>query len=236
MYSLYIPKYEGDRASALALPNELSRFMAETKFQYDLLVSPGYLSKKSGTISNFLTQLEKDLTAPGTRKVGLGLFHGMNGTDSLAGTGTDLLGGHDLALSASARLEKLDLDAKKRKDHRKLIFFLKRGGWKPTWTLDSKSEAAFLDAVTVKAVLIGSSNFSWSTYWNGGNPTPQKGEADLLLFTDDTYMRNVQARIYELLQAPATPGPVLYKSLAGGDSPEAYFKAMLHEFLSHALN
>lgn len=233
MYSLYIPKYKGDPASAHILPDELSHFMELTKFRYDLLVSPGYLSKNRGTISNFLTRLEGELTAPGTRKVGLGLFHGMNGTDSLAGTGTDLLGGHALALGAFTRLEKLDLDPKKRKDHRKLVFFLERGDWKPAWTLNSKSAAAFLKAVTVRAILIGSSNFSWNTYWDSGHPTASQGEADLLLFTSRAYKRDVQNRLQN--QSP-TSQMVLFRSIAGGRNSQEFFKGILKDFLTHSLN
>lgn len=234
MYSLYIPKYRDDPRSATLLTEELGSFMRLTGYSCDLLVSPGYLSTDDGTIAQFLEKLEEKLTAPGRRTVGLGLFYGTNGGDHTGGSPHSLLERHSALLASASRLEEIPLKVKASRDHRKMIFFLKVGRKAPKGRLDCGNKNAFLAAVTVKAVLIGSSNFSWNTYWNGGKAAPPKGEADLLLFTDEAYKEDVQRRLSGE-KAPAPP-MVLFVSLAGGKAPETYFKEILTDFLSHALN
>lgn len=231
MYSLYIPKYRDDPRSATLLPQELGNFMRLTGYSCDLLVSPGYLSTDDGTIGQFLEKLEERLTAPGKRTVGLGLFNGTNGGNRIGGSPHTPLERHSALLASVSRLEEIPLNVKTSRDHRKMIFFFEGGEEAPKDKLDSKNRDAFLDAVTVKAVLIGSSNFSWNTYWNGGKALPPKGEADLLLFTDEDYKEDVQERIGE-----ETAQMVLFQSIAGGKAPETYFKEILTDFLSHALN
>lgn len=235
MYSLYIPKYKGEVASRSILPKELGHFMNCTGYSYDLLVSPGYLSRTSGTIDKFLTEMEKELAAAGKRKVGVGLFHGMNGHNLITMGGTNILRAHGIALTRSACLEEIAVDPKRLDDHRKMIFFFKRNDWDVTSTLDSGSMAAFLAKIVVEAVLIGSSNFSWSTYYDAGGRTPEKGEADLLMFVDESYKRAIQEMIENSQDSEESP-MVLSKSIAGGERPEDFFKEILKNFLEYSLN
>lgn len=229
MYSLYIPKYQGVKTGGWPLPEELDHLMRVTGGSYDLLVSPGYLSKGEETIRKFWKEMGRELAVKPEHEVGLGLFFGMNREDKVAGTATPVLDANNAAIGSSPGLKRIAVDPKKGDDHRKMIFFLKVGRKAPKGRLDCGNKNAFLAAVTVKAVLIGSSNFSWTTYWNGGSLTPEKGEADLLMFVDERYRADVTNRI---------PGTrmVLFVSLAGGKAPETYFKEILTDFLSHALN
>lgn len=243
MYSLYIPKYKGEMSSRSILPKKLGRFMNCTGYSYDLLVSPGYLSRTSGTIDKFLTEMEKELNTAGKRKVGVGLFHGMNGYNQITMGGTNVLCAHSMALTRSACLEEIAVDPKRLDDHRKMIFFFERNDWNITSTLDSGSMAAFLNKIVVKAVLIGSSNFSWNTYYDAGGKVPEKGEADLLMFVNEGYKREIQ-EIIEISQNPEgplslnpeEPPMVLSKSIAGGERPEEFFKEILKNFLEYSLN
>lgn len=235
MYSLYIPKYESDPSSALLLPKELSRFMAVTNYAYDLLVSPGFLSRTDKTIGQFLAETEATLTASGKRQVGLGLFHGMNGYNRVVkGHPPTLLDAHDATLAKSGGLVKISVNPQKRDDHRKMIFFFERGNWLITDTLNQKNMEDFLREIKVKAILIGSSNFSWSTYYNSGATTPQKGEADLLMFVDGNYREEIKREIDDsnLTEYPMA----LFEKFICRKDPEKFMEDILRDFLTHSLN
>lgn len=235
MYSLYIPKYQRDLASALRLPEELGRFMEATDYAYNLLVSPGFLSRTDKTINGFLDRLEQGLSDPKNRekKVGLGLFHGMNGYNSVSkGSSLTVLAAHDAALLGRSGLEKIAVDPQKRDDHRKIIFFfkfLKEAVWDITKSLNQGNMKDFLKQITVEAVLIGSSNFSWSTYYNAGRTLPEKGEADLLMFVDESYEATVAEGIMDTDMA-------LFEMIACREEPMEFLKNILRDFLAHSLN
>lgn len=247
MYSLYIPKYEDDPISAQSLPKALGRFMECAEYSYDLLVSPGYMSKTDRTIPDFLAAIEKEIAAGG-RAIGLGLFHGMNGYNFV--TRGTIIDEHKEVIRKAHHLENIEIDPKGRKDHRKMIFFFERGGWNVAEELNSRRRDDFLEAITVKAVLIGSSNFSLNTYYNGdaaGGSLAGKGEADLLMFYDENHRpeENFRRIIGQEEQGEnhLDVGPeewaakmVLSESIAGGGDPQEYFKDMLRDFLEHSLN
>lgn len=265
MYSLYINKYATEKGNGNGkgnknqirsiLPELLGRFMRCTHYSCDLLVSPGYLSTTCNTINKFLIQIEKDLTAgrnddEKNRKVGVGLFHGMNGSRQAAPYGPEILCKHGETLSRIDRkgcLEEIQLDPKYRNDHRKMVFFFQRDKWDIQERLTGGNLESFLDDIQVKAVLIGSSNFSWSTYYNAGTGNTAKGEADLLMFEDDCYKKELQrmiekgktyeeGRVVEDEQETARSGMVLFESIAGGgENPGEFFKEILRDFLSNSL-
>lgn len=84
-----------------------------------------------------------------------------------------------------------DLSTKNKKDHRKMVFFFdifkddnpKGDPMRPLQNtpLTDKDVEKFITSIKVHAVLIGSSNVSFETYYNS---PANKGEADLFLFTD----------------------------------------------------
>lgn len=85
-----------------------------------------------------------------------------------------------------------DLSTKTKKDHRKMVFFfdifkVDNPKGNPMHHLQNPPLTAskvkkFVDSIKVHAVLIGSSNVSFETYYNS---PANKGEADLFLFTDE---------------------------------------------------
>ncbi|HFI0633993.1 TPA: hypothetical protein ACGO0I_000676 [Streptococcus suis] len=80
----------------------------------------------------------------------------------------------------------IDLSTKTKKDHRKMVFFFDVFDDKATAPLRNsplrdKDVEKFISSIKVHAVLIGSSNVSFETYYNS---PANKGEADLFLFTD----------------------------------------------------
>lgn len=235
MYSLYIPKYKKKPGSSSILPKMLGHFMKCTQYSYDLLVSPGYLSRTDETIEKFLMKIEKNLAAGGPRSVGLGLFYGMNGYNNVTrGTkgNPDILSAHNNVLKNNcSQLKKIAVAPGKRKDHRKMVFFFKRGSWKIRDTLNSENYRVFLNSIEVKAVLIGSSNFSWSTYYDAETGTPAKGEADLLMFVDKSF----KYYLLESGQLSEISEMVLFESIAGGENPEEFFKNILRDFLENSL-
>lgn len=234
MYCLYIPKYQGTEREDLLLPEELTHFMEKTKYAYDLLVSPGYLSKTDATIQAFVTEMEGMLAPAADGAVGVGLFHGMNGHNAVTKGSTEILAVHSREIALKGKLTEIKVDSAKKNDHRKMIFFFERDGCTSLGSLDGGNKKDFLEKVKVKAVLIGSSNFSLSTYFNGGTGPAQKGEADLLLFLDDEYKEDVKGRI-DGDNGSAGEKMVLFTSLAGGEDPGGYFKYILTDFLDHFL-
>lgn len=81
-------------------------------------------------------------------------------------------------------------------DHAKMMFFLKNTQPLPTTTINNQQVAnisvATLLSMPVKAVLIGSSNQSLTTYFGGSANVADKGEADILLF-DASFRPNYAA-------------------------------------------
>lgn len=239
MYNLYIPKYQKDPTSARLLPEELGRFMRVTNYAYDLLISPGYLSKTDKTIDLFLTETEKTFTASGRGcmgrdRVGLGLFHGMNGHNPIAkGSTSTILGAHNAELTKRSWLEVIDVHPSMKEDHRKMIFFFERRGWTITNTLCKGTIEDFLEKIAVKAILIGSSNFCWNTYYNRGYATAGKGEADLLMFIDEGYKEMLKEAIGDT-NSPENP-MALFGMIACSKTPEKFFEDILRDFLTHSL-
>ncbi len=237
MYSLYIPKYKGEETTGWLLPKELGCFMERTEYSCDLLVSPGYLSETDFTIEKFLHETAKRITKY-KETVGLGLFHGMNGSHAV-NVGETILDRHNDMLAGGSGLTRIAVNPAKTKDHRKMIFFFEKGQWDITHTLSKRNMEDFLANIAVKAVLIGSSNFSFRTYFNGEkrkiSQTPKKGEADLFMFADEQYMENVKGRISGR-NDPGVERMVLFESIVGGEDPGEFFKGILRDFLTYSLN
>lgn len=175
----------------------------------------------------------------------------MNGSRQAALNGPRILCEHGETLNRidcrKGCLEEIQLDPKYRNDHRKMVFFFQRGKWNIKERLTGGNLESFLDNIQVKAVLIGSSNFSWNTYYNAGTGNTAKGEADLLMFEDDCYKKELQrmiekgktyeeGRVVEDEQETARSGMVLFESIAGGgENPEEFFKEILRDFLENSL-
>lgn len=250
MYSLYIPKYQDDEFSWTLLAETLGDFMyiirqndvklkkskeREAPYTYGLLVAPGFMSTEKPTIETFLVELARRVDSDMKLEVGVGLFYGNNGRRNVKGTSLTILETHNDLLTTTHGLTRIRLRAKKVYDHRKMVFVFQSKKWDfATEELNKGNVDKFIKDVTVKAVLIGSSNFSYNTYFNSGKK-PDKGEADLLMFTDAYYMHWMKDRI-KTSDPPRASRMVLYRSIAGGKKPKQFFRDILKDFLDHSLD
>ena len=98
-----------------------------------------------------------------------------------------------------------------------------------TDVLDINNQDKFLDSIIVNAILLGSSNQSYSTYYGGKNKQADKGEADILLFTSD--------REESLRDVMYVEGGVIFKEIISDKNkdPHGYLKDILKDFLASAL-
>lgn len=248
MYSFYIPKYEKDSLE-FKITKVIKHFMRITDYKNDILSSPGYLSTTPKTISDFVNEFGKNIS-DGINPTNLGYFHGMNGDITRRNT--------HYRFFARNCLKEIPIICTDKKDHRKMLFFfesnfqLHKGLMEtlPSGYLDKKSKNTFLSNITVNAVLIGSSNQSYSTYYGGASGKAQHGEADLFMFNDKMFAKylyeclSVQPSPTELdhvFEDPLMPnldnfdGCVLFNSIIGGENAHDYFKNILDEFLQSSL-
>lgn len=239
LYSLYIPKYKGDAASASNLPDALGEFMQTPGCKCHLIISPGYLSKADTTIGSFWTELDKSIKSTGTSPVKLYIFRGMNGDVEIETKGTTgatvtkaILEVYDNIIGDifKTKFENVKVDYKELSDHRKMIFFFQESeDIKWSGKMTKADVPNFLSRITIKGILIGSSNFSYNTYYNGGNGKAKKGEADLFMFEDEGYLKNIKNKI------GGSAGMVLFKHEAGAENSQEFFKKILKDFLENSL-
>lgn len=245
MYTLYIPKYEGDLPK-FNIIRALSMYSSSVNYQFNIISAPGYMSRTEYTIEKFLRKLNG--TLDDTRTHYISFFNGMNGNNLLyLFPSTTIKEHHDnLVPRLLPRFKLIRTNCKSNKDHRKMLFFyefnddpinenennnpLMNEIIKGNWELNQLNYRDFLNCITVHAIMIGSSNQSLNTYYSA---RADKGEADLFMFADaDVNFTNVLLREME----SETNNMVLSRSihtLRGGD--EGYMKEILHEFLSNSL-
>lgn len=185
----------GVRYGYWPLAQLLQKYMEMTQCREDILVSPGYLTASAGNVTAFLSNLDAlvqgamaaQRTTPSRSVIEVRVLRGVNGTWAIGGRPT-----------ASAKRCILDYHtdeynnpspgcqygairwidpmphAKRQapQDHRKMLFFI-----------DPSSQ---MPDARVNALTIGSSNFSWQTYFCDRF---DKGEADAFMFVEDDLTR-----------------------------------------------
>lgn len=227
LYVNYIPKIQGEKPD-FRIVKSLKKCMKYYNGNNNIISSPGYLSSKTN-VQNFVNEFKN--IVPNGNKIYIGYFKSMN---KIAGSAViNLIDEHYMEMQNTGKFEKLNMKISNKKDHRKMIFIY---GIKEkslfdfeTDVLDIKTQDKFLDSIIVNAVLLGSSNQSYSTYYGGKNKQADKGEADILLFTSD---------IEESLRdAMYVEGGVLFKEIISDKNkePHDYLKDILKDFLSSAL-
>lgn len=122
-----------------------------------------------------------------------------------------------------------------RADHRKMLFifgFNDIFDSNPNFNILNKSNFNdFLNAITVNAIMIGSSNQSYTTYFGGPHGKADKGEADVLMFaTDNDDLNSLRENMY-------VEGTVMFEEIIGTETvdPHDYLKNIMREFLSSSL-
>lgn len=248
MYSIYIPKYQREKDFEFKLPRVLTMYMEATRYKYNLLSLPGYLSKTDTSIRDFINRFEHGITK--WNSISVGFFNGMNGSHPVAGrkSGTIIEShyGHFRAL------QKMNIAYRKLKDHRKMLFFFEETKAVERdeigrIVLNNRTAESFINNIRVGAILIGSSNQSWNTYYAGGRTRADKGEADLLMFSEAYFaedftriVKGEKPRFFEV-ENDFEYNPnldfsdcVVFESMSHkGD--EEYFNDILRDVLEHNL-
>ena len=146
-----------------------------------ILVSPGYMSKTSKTVKDFYCEFNHIQGASANNKF---IFsYGMNGNATLTDNkNTTIIDEHANYFKFST----LNCFSTK-KDHSKFLIFIKNN--EDFINEYDKSESNLIellknDNLNVKAILLGSSNFSYNTYFSG---YADKGEADIFMIDENLY-------------------------------------------------
>ena len=225
LYVSYIPKVQGETPD-FKIIKTLKKCMAYYSGCNNIISSPGYLSNKTH-VKDFVKEFKKVI--PAKNKVYIGYFKGMNKLTALLGV--DLIDKHYKELVRTGKFIKLKMNIANKADHRKMMFIYGINE-NPTFdfekeVLNKSTKDKFLRSITVNAILIGSSNQSYSTYFGGAKKRADKGEADILLFvpTDTTDIKN---KMY-------VEGTVVFEEVIGANDPHDYLKDILKEFLSRTL-
>lgn len=192
MYTLYIPKYKGEKRPYLVqkVVNTISQYCLNKNSPFGIFMAPGYLSKTENTIQEFTKDFPFSSMNNSIKNSYLGIFKGMNSWAkvTLSNSKKDTVLNVHSREYTSVGNNWVDLTCKAHKeDHRKMLFVFSL--YDPNTTIPSQISKSninsFLKLVDVNFVLIGSSNQSHNTYFA---PCCTKGEADILLFTEQRFL------------------------------------------------
>lgn len=231
MYTVYIAKYKGDIPD-FNITRVISKYMSCTDYDCGIISSPGYMNVRVGTTDEFYDKLAPAFlqsSSTNTRHIEVGIFNGMNGSNHMKGTGNTCREQHEKSIQ-SHQLNLITLKCKRKIDHRKMLFFMElKDNFNEILSLENYEQ--FLHTVTVRGVMIGSSNQSLKTYYGGsGGGSADKGEADIFMFVDDEAKNSI-------MEDPAlNESVVISRSLyVPGDSDTDYLKSILLDFLQNSL-
>ena len=229
MYVVYMPKYKGDIPD-FNIIKVISKYMECTNYDCEILSAPGYMN-----INKFTTDKFYDEIAPIFRREKLdsfqnaevGIFNGMNGTRRVS-SGVTCRQLHENSI-VSHRLKLISLQCNKNQDHRKMLFFMeKEASFNDVITIKNYKE--FLHTVEVRAIMVGSSNQNFTTYYGGNKQKADKGEADVFMFIGE---EKIAKDIIEVGNADI----VISKSMnyEKDDAAEGYLRNILEDFLKNSL-
>ena len=195
MYIIYIPKYKGDDPEYL-IGKVLEKYISLEQSIDRILFVPGYMNVTEWTTKNFCNKImdmfRKKLGQQGKMRdegkrnakenIEIGIFQGMNGNGKIRGTNIQCKEIHEKFFEKEGA-EILKVKCKKTIDHRKMLFLIEN--IKPYYVKELSKDNCdeFMSSISVKEILIGSSNQNFTTY--SGNKKAEKGEADILLFWGD---------------------------------------------------
>ena len=172
-----------------------------------ILVSPGYMSTTDKTIQEFCDKF-KNLSENVDCQIILST--GMNGTRLVEGTSTDIMQRH------YDYFQKKFPPFSTKKDHSKFLIFIENNDdFVSNYANNASSLVELLkdDKTVIKAILLGSSNFSFNTYFND---TADKGEADMFMVNEDFYSEEDFVRSFaEVYNIERTDGRIILSKEIG---------------------
>ena len=178
MYLLVLKKTQNDKAP-FPIEKALQAYFKKRSDDV-ILISPGYMSNTANTIQNFFQDFQRITNL----KNNIVIFaNGMNGGQVLKHSSVTILDEHYNYLT-----NKYSPFSVKR-DHSKFLIFveddLTAGNSTAIKNITSDIIGRIiLNKSKVVAILLGSSNFSYTTYFN--SPT-HKGEADIFMISEDVF-------------------------------------------------
>ena len=209
MYTLFCQKRKGD-SQPFPLTEQLHSFIKQTKAE-GIFVSSGYLSQitydSAGNVKNDYVQKMLDNFLKGTEVKYFGLGNTVEGYKEYREKHEKLLCGEGKWLEVVQNNEY---------DHRKMVvvFRTNQNGIITPKKLERLSSGSgkkilesFFNSIEVICVSIGSSNFSYSSYYgtdydkkekkHTGTFLADKGEADVMMFYDEAYAQEIEHMINE---------------------------------------
>lgn len=162
LYVHYIPKIQGETPE-FKIVKLLKKCMKYYSGNNNIISSPGYLSSKK-YVKDFVNNFRYII--PSGDNIYIGYFKGMN---RISGSAViNLIDEHYKEMQSTGKFEILNMNISSKADHRKMMFIY---GIKKEETpfnfktdiLNIKTQDKFLKSIIVNAVLIGSSNQSYST-------------------------------------------------------------------------
>ena len=217
LYILYIPKHYGKES---LLPQVIGDFLQKRKKQFTVVISPGFLGDKADFIKNMASKFKGYVSE-------LEFYRGMGTRNK---NGIELLQYNEQGFRYSLSVPVIPHMTKK--DHRKMIFFNTLNQPTATAQVDiniaKQLETSAATFVQTEAILLGSSNFSYKTYFGKG-----KGEADVFLFYDKIFATYCRGAI---LDEGVYADCVLSESIAmkRTETPQSYLNLIYDEFRKHA--
>lgn len=229
LFLSYIPKVKGESVD-FKIIDVIKTCMGYYPNGNNIISSPGYMSKTLKSINDFVDEFQK--IVPPKKIIHIGYLKGLTGTVKRGST--KIIDEHYKKLSVTGKFKQIKIKVSNNSDHRKMIFFFGVND-NPTFnfssdTLNKKNKKKFLNSISVNAILMGSSNQSYNTYYGGSAKKADKGEADVLMFIEDNlnYVNNNDMFV---------EGTVIFKAMRGMNSdPHEYLKEILNDFLNNALN
>lgn len=212
MYTLFVQKKKSDN-SPFPLTKQLHDFLCHTNAN-GMFVAPGHLSKDPTKVQLLLGDM---LFGTNVTKLGIGNKYG-----------GDYLNIYENYLATQHKLWKVDRNGKS--DHRKMVFIFKYDN-NILADINSSNYQTVIDGIEILGVAIGSSNFSYTSYGpiSSAAEYADKGEADILMFFDDTFKNKLQDQCRNALES----NMVLSQSLT--KVPVEFLKQIFTETLKYTL-
>ena len=240
LYIAYLPKSKGEKLEERKVNKILNWYMSTTSNDYSVISAPGYFSTSENTIDNFVKNLGVMFNNKNDKKVKIGFLSGMNGHyyttngNQIIKICNDVLKKHNF--------EQIDFVPKQDYDHRKMMCFFKFNDNSST-NISLVNIGDFLQNIYVGALLIGSSNQSFSTYFG---KTASKGESDIFLFdcSEDNAIKNyikeltsANQDIIDYRENPIFNDIVLSQSFygKGHEDTQNFLKEILRDVLINGL-
>ena len=249
MNILYLPKQKGEKEPFL-ITDAIRVYMQYTWYRCGIICAPGFRGTTVSKIRRFLRELSSIIVESNEQNIlknsnpelrnciKIGILRGM-GRKKTSDSDEIISDIYSRVIDSIANLEEIVfIQNEKNIDHRKMMIFFEvtdEINFEINRVVHCDSIEDILKIITPKAVLIGSSNQSYTTYYGGDTGIADKGEADVLMFDDENVYNAIRKEKDERCKRLRYDG-LLAKSedTRGGDTE--YMKGILENLLKDGLD